>query len=157
MNGRNEKDIPGVVAPPPAIYGGAIGLGVALQYLAPAAVVSRQVQAPLGILLILAAAVLMWLSMREFQRAQTSVRVDTPTARIVTTGPYRFTRNPIYVSLTLLHLGVAIWVNSAWVLGMLVPALLLISSGVIAREEQYLARRFGEEYLRYTRSVRRWL
>ena len=75
---------------------------------------------------------------------------------IITNGPYRFSRNPIYLSFTLLQLGLGMWANSAWLVGMLIPTLVLMSYGVIAREERYMARKFGDEYLQYKRAVRRW-
>ena len=76
---------------------------------------------------------------------------------LVRSGPYRFSRNPIYVAFTLLQIGFAVWLDSAWILAMLAPVLLVMSYGVIAREERYLEARFGEEYRSYARSVRRWL
>ncbi len=75
---------------------------------------------------------------------------------IITNGPYRFSRNPIYLSFTLLQLGLGMWANSAWLVGMLIPTLVLMSYGVIAREERYMARKFRDEYLQYKRAVRRW-
>ena len=79
------------------------------------------------------------------------------TTAIVRTGPYRFSRNPIYLAFSILQLGVACWVNSAWLIATLLAAVGLMASVVIPREERYLARRFGAEYLDYKRSVRRWL
>jgi protein-S-isoprenylcysteine O-methyltransferase Ste14 len=76
---------------------------------------------------------------------------------IVRTGPYRFSRNPIYLAFSLFQLGIAIWINSLWLLATLVGAVALIHSIVIRREEQYLEQRFGAEYLDYKASVRRWL
>jgi protein-S-isoprenylcysteine O-methyltransferase Ste14 len=72
-------------------------------------------------------------------------------------GPYRFSRNPIYLAFSLFQLGIAIWVNSAWLLATLVGAVALIHSVVIPKEEQYLEGKFGEQYLDYKASVRRWL
>ncbi len=77
--------------------------------------------------------------------------------RIITTGPYRFSRNPSYVSLTMLYLGIAIAADSVWVLAGLIPTLVVMHYGVILREEEYLEAKFGQEYLRYKRSVPRWL
>jgi protein-S-isoprenylcysteine O-methyltransferase Ste14 len=75
----------------------------------------------------------------------------------VRTGPYRWSRNPIYLSFSLLQLGIAFWVNSLWLLVTLVPAVALVSFVVIPREERYLKTRFPSDYLTYTASVRRWL
>ena len=76
---------------------------------------------------------------------------------MITIGPYRFSRNPIYLSFTLLQLGLGLWANSAWLVGALIPTLVLMSYGVIAREERYMAQKFGGEYLRFTAAVRRWI
>jgi protein-S-isoprenylcysteine O-methyltransferase Ste14 len=80
-----------------------------------------------------------------------------PTTVIVRTGPYRLSRNPIYLAFSLFQLGIAIWANSLWLVATLVGAVALIHYLVIPREEQHLERRFGTEYLDYKRSVRRWL
>jgi protein-S-isoprenylcysteine O-methyltransferase Ste14 len=80
-----------------------------------------------------------------------------PTQRIVTRGPFRYTRNPIYVAFTGISLGVAALANAFWPVLLLPAALLAIQRGVIEREERYLERLFGDEYLRYKAHVRRWL
>jgi protein-S-isoprenylcysteine O-methyltransferase Ste14 len=89
-----------------------------------------------------------------------------PTTALVTEGPCRYSRNPLYVALTLLYLGVAFLVNALWILLLIVPVLVVIRYGIIAREEAYLTRKFGEAYLtrkfgeayrQYTTQVRRWL
>jgi protein-S-isoprenylcysteine O-methyltransferase Ste14 len=72
-------------------------------------------------------------------------------------GPYRFSRNPIYLAFSVFQLGTTIWVNSVWLLATLVGAVALIHYVVIPREEQYLERKFGAQYLDYKASVRRWL
>ncbi len=82
---------------------------------------------------------------------------NTPTTAIVRTGPYRFGRNPIYLAFSLLHLGIAIWVNSLWLIATLIAAVALMALVVIPREERYLEGRFGAEYRDYKASVRRWL
>jgi len=153
----SEGDTPGLIARPPLIYLGSILVGVALHRLWPVAVVPAEWAAPLGAPLIVAAAVVFLLAVRAFRRAGTPIQSVRPTTRIVQTGPYRFSRNPIYLAFTTLHLGIAIWVNSAWLLGTLLLTLVLMSYGVIAREERYLERKFGDEYVRYKTAVRRWL
>jgi protein-S-isoprenylcysteine O-methyltransferase Ste14 len=80
-----------------------------------------------------------------------------PTTTIVDTGPYRFTRNPIYLGIFLGLVGLAIAFDSLWPLVTLVPFTLVIRYGVVAREEAYLERKFGHAYRRYRSRVRRWL
>jgi protein-S-isoprenylcysteine O-methyltransferase Ste14 len=75
----------------------------------------------------------------------------------VTDGPFRYTRNPIYVALTLFYLGIGVVLNALWVLLLIVPLIVVMQLGVITREERYLERKFGDEYLRYKARVRRWL
>ena len=90
-------------------------------------------------------------------RAGSNVPSTLPTTTIVDTGPYRFTRNPIYLAMVLGLIGLAIAFNSLWLLLMLVPFALVIRYGVIAREEAYLERKFGDVYRSYRARVRRWL
>jgi protein-S-isoprenylcysteine O-methyltransferase Ste14 len=112
---------------------------------------------PLGVLLVAIAIALFSYSVAKFRAADTPVPARKPTTVIVRTGPYRFTRNPIYLAFSLFQLGIAIWVNSVWLVVTLVVAVALINSVVIPREERYLERKFGEQYLDYKTSVRRWL
>jgi protein-S-isoprenylcysteine O-methyltransferase Ste14 len=91
------------------------------------------------------------------RRAGTRVETTQPTTTVVTSGPYRFTRNPIYVGMLAVLIGLAIALNTVWLLVALVPFYLVIRFGVIAREEAYLERKFGETYRSYKSRVRRWL
>jgi len=145
-----------VVARPPIVYLVSILAGFALHAVWPLRVVPHAIE-PLGGLLALLAVPLFVLSVRQFRSARTPIRTRKPVTTILTTGPYRFSRNPIYLSFTLLQLGLGIWANSAWVVGTLIPTLVLMSYGVIGREERYMARKFGDDYLRYRASVRRWI
>jgi len=135
----------------------AILAGAGLQALLPAPFLPPALARGVGVPLVAAALLLFALSIREFRRARTSVRPDRPTTAIIRTGPYRLSRNPIYLAMTLLHLGIAAWANSLWLLVTLVFTLGVMSAGVIAREERYLERKFGEEYRRYRAAVRRWI
>jgi protein-S-isoprenylcysteine O-methyltransferase Ste14 len=94
---------------------------------------------------------------RTFATAGTPVPARKPTTVIVTSGPYRFSRNPIYLAFTLFQFGLALWVGSWWLIITLVGAGAIMHVIVIPREERYLAARFGREYLEYQASVRRWL
>lgn len=150
-------DKAGVVAPPPLIYLGAIVAGALIERVWRARLPVGGWGRVAGLLLIAAAVILAASAVRAFSRAKTSPKPHKPTTAIVTSGPFRFTRNPIYISFTLVQLGIALMTASAWTLALLIPVLLVVRLGVVAREERYLKRKFGDEYLSYTRRVRRWL
>jgi protein-S-isoprenylcysteine O-methyltransferase Ste14 len=150
-------DAPGVVAPPPFIYLGALVLGFALEALLPSASLPAWLTWSLGGVLLLAGIALMSSFLTAFRRAHTNVDVRRPTTTIVTTGPYRFTRNPAYVGLTLIYSGIAILAGALWPFATLAVALVVMDVGVIRREERYLERKFGDEYLRFKAQRRRWL
>jgi len=103
------------------------------------------------------AAVLFSYSVRRFRIAGTPVPGNQPATAIVRTGPYRFSRNPIYLAFFALHLGLAISVNSLWLVATLVATVAILALVVVPREERYLTERFDREYLDYKASVRRWL
>ena len=105
---------------------------------------------------VTAVALFLW-AVRTFRTAGTPIPGNSPTTTIVRTGPYRYSRNPIYLSFSLLQLGLAFWVNSLWLLVTLIPAVALMSLVVIRREEHYLETHFPSDYLPYKTSVRRWL
>lgn len=132
-------------------------VGVLVQLAAPLPFVPRTLAVPLGASLVVVAIALFSFSVAKFRAAGTPVPARKPTTAIVRTGPYRFSRNPIYLAFSVFQVGIAIWVNSLWLLATLAAALALIHYVVIPREEQYLERRFGAEYLDYKASVRRWL
>jgi len=142
---------------PPLLYLGTIALGLLLHFAWPVRLVSRAVSMPLGGNAVLGAVALLLSAVRTFRTAGTPVPGNRPTTTIVRTGPYRWSRNPIYLSFSLLQLGVACWVNSLWLLVTLMPAVALMSFVVIPREEHYLESRFPSDYLPYKASVRRCL
>ena len=150
-------DKPGVAAPPPVVYLGAIVIGAVLDRAWRWQLPTGRWGMVLGALLIITATVLATAALREFKRAETSPKPHKPTTAIVTSGPFRFTRNPIYVSFTLVQLGIALLAQSGWILALVVPVLAFMRVGVIAREERYLERKFREEYVGYRRRVRRWV
>lgn len=151
------RDAPDMIARPPLLYLASIGLGAVLQYLWPLRVLPDAPGALPGAALVAAAVILLGWAIRTLRAAGTGIRAHQPTTTIVAGGPYRWSRNPIYLALTLCQLGIAVWANSTWLLATLVPTLVVIRYGVIAREEAYLERKFGAEYLRYKGGVRRWL
>lgn len=153
----NDSDTAGVVAPPPLIFLAGLALGFVLEALPPGADLPAWLQWGLGVLLIAAGlGLLLWFN-TSFSRKGTAVEPWKPTTAIVTTGPYRFTRNPAYLGMALTYVGIAVTSSALWVLLPLPVVLAVIDRGVIAREERYLERKFGEEYLGYKRTVRRWV
>lgn len=153
-----DQDVPNLgVIRPPLVYLASILLGALIQFAAPLPFLPRRLAVPLGASLVVVAIALLSSAVTKFRSAGTPVPARKPTTAIVRTGPYRFSRNPIYLAFSLLQLGIAIWLNSLWLLATLVAAVALIHYVVIPREEQYLERRFGSQYLEYKASVRRWL
>jgi protein-S-isoprenylcysteine O-methyltransferase Ste14 len=146
---------PGLLRPP-IIFVGSILVGIALNLAWPLHFLPTSVRL-LGPLVTACAVVLFLLSYREFRAAGTSVRGNTRSTTIVRTGPYRFSRNPIYVAFILFVLGLSVWLNNAWMLLTLVPAVGVIAMVVIPREERFLGRTFRDQYSSYKSAVRRWL
>lgn len=151
-----NPDSAGVKVPPPFIFLGGLAVGVGLEALLGSSVpvVPQWVG---GGIALLAGIALQATFIAAFNRRGTAVEPWKPTTAIVTTGPYRFTRNPAYLGMALISVGIALLVDSLWALAPLPIVLLLIDRTVIAREERYLERKFGDEYVGYRRGVRRWV
>jgi protein-S-isoprenylcysteine O-methyltransferase Ste14 len=112
---------------------------------------------PLGLILVAAALALLATAIGTFWRARTTILPNRGATFLALGGPYRWTRNPMYVGMTLLYLGLTVLVDSAWPLLPLPFVVLVIDRFVIAREERHLVERFGADYDAYRRRVRRWL
>ena len=141
---------------PPFLLLCSIGLGFAARWLAPAEFLPRAWAVFVGPILVAASfGIFLWAAY-TMHRGSTSIPTNKPTNSLVVRGPFRFSRNPIYLSMVSLLLGVGIWANSLWFIGLAALAVVLLNWGVISREERYLGRKFGEEYLTYKRRVRRW-
>lgn len=154
------QDYADVVVKPPALFLGAILLGCLLSWIVPLGpgLGSANMRAlAAGGMLALVGLALFVVSVREFRRAGTSVVPGEPSTALLESGPYRYTRNPIYISFTLFYFGLAIMLTSAWMLVLLVPVLIVLQRGVVEREEAYLASKFGEAYRKYQSRVPRWL
>jgi protein-S-isoprenylcysteine O-methyltransferase Ste14 len=142
---------------PPFVYLISLVVGVLIQLAIPLPFVPRTLATPLGAALVVVAIALFSWSVTKFRAANTPVPARKPTTAIVQSGPYRFSRNPIYLAFSLFQLGIAIWANSIWLLATLVGAVAIIHYIVIPREERYLERKFRTQYLDYKASVRRWV
>ena len=134
---------------PPLVYLGSIALGLVVHYAWPVRFLPPSVSTPVGAMLTLLAVSLFVAAVRTLRAAGTPIPGNRPTTAIVRTGPYRFSRNPIYLAFSLFQLGLSIWINSV---GFSLMALV-----VVPKEEHYLKARFPSEYSSYRAAVRRWL
>jgi protein-S-isoprenylcysteine O-methyltransferase Ste14 len=142
---------------PPVLYGGAFAVGLILHWLAPITRLPHLPARLIGVLCLFVGAGVAHSGEKVMHRAGTNVRPDRPATALVTEGPFRYTRNPLYVGLTLMYAGLALLIPALWPLLLLVPVLLVMRWGVIAREERYLERKFGDPYRAYLGRVRRWI
>jgi protein-S-isoprenylcysteine O-methyltransferase Ste14 len=153
----DTPDTPGVTAHPPLIYAGALSAGLLASYFLPVAFLPRTVARALGWPLIGSGLILGFLGDRALRNAGTNINPYKPVSTIVVDGPYQFTRNPLYLATTLIYAGIAVRLNALWAALLLPLVLGVVQRSVIKREERYLERKFGEEYIRYKEQVRRWI
>jgi len=152
----DSPDTPGVIAKPPTIYSAAVVVALVLHFLMPLPISPAPVRLWIGLSLIVLGGVLVFFALGEFRNCETSEDTNVPATALVTSGPYRFSRNPMYVSLTLMLLSIGVAANIWWILLMVAPVLVVMHVGVILREERYLEQKFGQVYRDYKDSVRRW-
>lgn len=156
-NKHGRSDHAGVAFHPPIMLGACLLVGFGLRILMPLPFAPRDLASLFGPLVVGVAFGLFFWAVLTMRRSGASIPTGEPTTVIVRVGPYRYSRNPIYVAMLALLVGVGIWSNSLWFLGLAVLAGILLSWGVISREEAYLGRKFGYEYDSYKSQVRRWL
>ncbi|HJT54985.1 MAG TPA: isoprenylcysteine carboxylmethyltransferase family protein [Ktedonobacteraceae bacterium] len=150
-------DNPGVIAPPPLIYAGPLAVALLLNLKFPMRFLPRKAAPILGLTLIAVSLTLVSRAFQRMTRAGTNVNPTEPTTILITEGPFKYTRNPLYLSLTLFYAGIAALVNTLWAMLLLPIILLVMNRGVVAREERYLECKFGEQYIQYKARVRRWI
>jgi len=147
----------GVKFPPPLVYLGGLLAGWLLGGVQPLRAFDDAWADPACLVAMIAGAALVASALGLFRRAGTDPLPMRPTTALVLSGPYRFTRNPMYLGMALIYLGFALLFDLTWALLLLPLVLLVIRTQVNAREERYLEAKFGEEYRAYRRRVRRWL
>ncbi len=153
---EKSNDHPNVIALPPLIYLGSLIVGLILGYIWSAPIGWGAVRPAAGVIFVLAGLAIGAAAVRRFRQARTNLEVYRPSTVLVTEGPYRFTRNPMYLSLSVILAGIGLLADNFWILIILVPTLVVIHFGVITREERYLESKFGAEYQHYKSTVRRW-
>jgi protein-S-isoprenylcysteine O-methyltransferase Ste14 len=155
---EQEQQTPGIRLIPPLVYAVSLLIGLAIEQLLPLVSIPGTWRAGPAVILIALAGLLIAPTVMRFRKADTPFSdFSKPATTLITDGPYRYSRNPGYLALTLLYLGVGVLFRSAWVCFLVVPTLLIINVAVVRKEEQHLESQFGEEYLRYKTAVRRWL
>lgn len=150
----NDQRGPGVRVPPPLMVAGSILLGMGLNLIIPLTL-SSVVYWP-GVIVMVAAVLLALVCAWQFLRAKTHIEPWQPTSRIIITGVYRFSRNPIYLAMFMFQIGLGLWLANGWILLCVSLTLRLLSHFVIRKEEAYLLAKFGAEYQAYMQQVRRW-
>ncbi len=144
--------------PPPLVFLGALMIGVGLNFVWPLPIFTEsRIGEVLGLLATLGSAAIGTWAFRTMLRAGEQPDPSAPTRKIVREGPFARTRNPLYLSFALFDIGVALLLNNLWIAIALAVLIVYIDVVIVRREERYLEQQFGDEYLEYKRSVRRWL
>lgn len=143
--------------PPPLPCLLAIIAGIACGWIWPWSIVPHAYALTIGIVLSVVAITSLAALSQAFKRHATPADPTRETTAIANTGPFRFSRNPVYVTFAVLQAAIGFFLNNAWILVLIVPAMAAIQHVVVRREEAYLEVRFGEEYLKYKARVRRWI
>jgi len=156
---KGDEDSAPIRFPPPFIYLGMLLIGIAAERVVPLRSfgLDRPILVAAGAALALAGLAVGILAMGLFSRSGEKPEPWTTTHQIVTSGVYRYTRNPMYLGMALLYAGLALALDAPLALVLLPVVLAMVQTQVIAREERYLAGKFGEPYEAYRRQVRRWL
>ncbi|MDD5563276.1 MAG: isoprenylcysteine carboxylmethyltransferase family protein [Thermoanaerobaculaceae bacterium] len=156
----SDPQAPRVPVPPPLLFAAAPLLGIVVHRIVPVAAAPHSALPFLrlaGVFLSISSGMLAAAAFVTLGRHHTTFRTDRAASALVTSGPFRLTRNPMYLSLVFLIAGVSALVNSVWPLALLVPVIVAVQRLAIAPEERYLAQLYGIAYGQYCRRVRRWL
>jgi protein-S-isoprenylcysteine O-methyltransferase Ste14 len=157
--GSGAPDVAGVIALPPLIFLGFLAAAAVLEVVVPFPILAANAfpRYLAGAALAVAGFVMIGMGTRRFLAAGTNIPPTLPTTALVVEGIYGRTRNPLYLGLTLIYLGLGVAAGSFWAIGLVVPLLWVINVGVVKREERYLERKFGDAYRAYKARVRRWI
>ena len=156
---ENKTDSPGVYIPPPLIYVVVFLAAVFIQKKISIddSTFHLQIVKITGVLFLIVSLFFMVTSLRQFFISKNTLILIKPASSLQTNGIYSITRNPMYVGLALVYLGISCFVGNWWNVILFSLLLLIVQEYIIKREEKYLLRRFGEEYAVYKAKVRRWL
>lgn len=139
------SDNAGVITIPPLIYIAGFFVGLLIHFIYPIRLLPDSIILWIAFPLMLISIPIVLLAVLDMKKAETSMDVRTSTTAVVNFGIYKYSRNPMYLALLLLYLGIGCWLNSIWILIMLVPVIILVNQGIIKREEKYLEEKFGDD------------
>jgi protein-S-isoprenylcysteine O-methyltransferase Ste14 len=157
MNKESNQDNPGVKIPPPLVFNGLALSGVFLHYFIPFSMVVGSWAVILGVLLLLYSFFCFGYMIQFFKNHQTEIQPSKSTSKIIQTGPFKYSRNPVYVFACLGPMGLGLIFKTFWAFYAFVPALIIVYFTAVKKEEAYLEAKFGADYLDYKSRVRRWL
>jgi protein-S-isoprenylcysteine O-methyltransferase Ste14 len=153
---NDTRDNPGVIVFPPLLFAGTLVVGLLLHWWMPRPILPHHSLRAVGVLLMVLSIIIASWGRTTMVKGGTNINPKKPSTAIVTEGPFRFSRNPLYGSLTGMYLDITFLINALWPLLLLFPLLVVTHYGIIRREEHYLDAKFGDSYRTYKARVRRW-
>ena len=157
MSDQTTQDKAGVIIFPPLLYLLVLTTGILVSYFFPHHFIDFSIALPMGIFITVLGITTLILAASLFRKNKNPVNPSGSTQLIICSGIYKYTRNPMYLSLTIIFIGISTISNAWFSFVLLLPLLMVCQKGIIEREERYLTRKFGNEYLVYLSKVRRWI
>ena len=157
MNKEDDLKGPAVKFPPPLIFLILMLVAYGAEHFFPISIGNSSGLKYMGVVIVILGICIVILVKRTFKRAETNIEPWKPTSKIISTGIFAYSRNPVYMAFCLASIGVGIFLNSLWILISFIPSAFLVYTIAIKKEELYLEEKFGEEYMHYKNQVRRWL
>ena len=154
---ENHEDNAGIITHPPFFYVGFVILALVFDYFYPLEIGYINITKPAAIIILVIGIFIMIAAGKMFRSDKQDVSVHTKTENIYQSGIYAYSRNPLYLALTMIALAGGLYFDKLWILISLIPVLYIMNKMVIAKEEAYLERKFGDEYRAYKEKVRRWI
>lgn len=157
MEKELNNDNPGVKIPPPVIFIGLGLYGLSIHYLKPLTISGPSWLLYLGILFLIGSFLGFGYMVNFFKKKETEIKPTKTTSKIITSGLYKYSRNPVYLILCAAPIGIGLIFQTYWAMLSFIPSLIIVYFTAVKKEEKYLEKKFGKEYLDYKKKVRRWL
>ena len=154
---KSKEDSAHILAAPPFFFIIPLFVGAIVEYFVPTSLLPTLLSIIVGLLFSWASLPFIILSLRSFYKVKTAFDTRRTTTTLVTTGIYKISRNPAYLSLVFFHIGLSFIINSIWILILILPAIYSVQKFCIEREEKYLEGKFDSQYLDYKKQVRSWM